>query len=249
MEKQRYLPPALGLAAASYRLELTRALGGIEHPVYPYNLRPDDIYTTMTMFLETETTFVNQLIQQELKSDCKTPEPKDIHIIPYAKSELYEKSEKPPTHFWKDTLYGMSFYLGDYENQNGVYVGFSFLTFDQIFELKEDGINTKSLIHRCPVITQLQGPTFRELKSVEPVLEEFRWSIILVDLISFWAQKAGFPCIYILPGNYNKYYDPDNYPERAKRLIQRYNFTARRCGFRRPTEQDLFKKDLGVFKI
>jgi hypothetical protein len=263
VEKGRFLPPTFDLTLASYKLALQqRVLAGllaIDYPLYPYNLSPDDIYMNMGHFLKGEETFIMGLLQQETKPQYQTPRLEDIHLTPYAlSSELYEMSpNKPPHHFFRDTHYGVTFYQGDCTLGDAAHIGFELLTSRQILELKSDPFtpyiekyreDPNKLACRQPVITQLQGPTYRDLKSVEPVLKNLRWERILVNLISFWAQRVGFPCIYFTRGEYNIYYNPTHKPELAKRLTRRYNGTAKKCGFRRDPITGLYKKGLGVYE-
>lgn len=108
--------------------------------------------------------------------------------------------------------------------------------------------NTSVLRPGDLIITQLQGPTFSDSKGKVQVLPQLRWEVILVDLVVKWAKTTGFSRVYLLPGEFNKYYWTRNEKEREK-LKLRYNVTAKRCGFKRDSKNEPFVLDFGYLDI
>lgn len=89
-----------------------------------------------------------------------------------------------------------------------------------------------------PVIVQLQGKSQGEVSRFlkRPFAKNFRWEFLLLNVMELWSRSAGFGGIYLLPAEFNMYYNIRSTPEGKLR----YDKTAERYGFKRDLKSPLF---------
>lgn len=92
-----------------------------------------------------------------------------------------------------------------------------------------------------PFIKQLQSYYYyRDDYSLDPdknpkslqseIFKGIHWEKLLVALVSHWADVLGFGAVYIQQARKNHYYTEVD--DRYKRFIMRYDYTAKRLGFK-----------------
>jgi hypothetical protein len=92
-----------------------------------------------------------------------------------------------------------------------------------------------------PLITRIQGVNPREYggrimdnpeqRLRSEIMSSFRWEAVMVDVVKEWSKEAGFPALYLQPGEKNSAY-LYNRMLSLKDAKRRYDGIARRCHFR-----------------
>lgn len=236
--KRVYLPPFL--TAANFA-QSARYFGGLAE-ISPKEFlsplaKPREVLHSLARFVDDVQTSgqLAKLIEEESKSGQFSKNDREVSLFYY--SGKCQPKEKPYRFFYFDTPYSLMLFLGDPLLGNGACIGFNI--FRDSSELDNArvpyhgrGMNIQALSVGDLIIEQLQGPTYADHKSKMKILPQFRWEVVLVGLVVKWAKSVGFPRVFMLPGEFNNYYERSKPDERGW-LLRRYNGTAARCGFRR----------------
>lgn len=141
--------------------------------------------------------------------------------------------------FFQDGKYGFALGFSPEEGDNTWVACTSF----------SDGLNYKftlpnppSFSNRAiPVVMQLQSASDYEHdanNTISDVLKNYRWEMVLLDLVTEWAQFSRFPAIGLLAAENNRWVSV----KRLDRFKMRYDVTAKRFGYRM-SEQGIYRLD------